>query len=92
MRPTLSDGDLLVVRVGTAPQVGSLVVVRLPGRSGVAVKRATRREEGGWWVERDNTSEGVDSWAVGAVPDRDVVAEVVARLWPPRRIDGPPAL
>ena len=92
MQPTLRDGDLLVVRVGAVPQVGSLVVVRLPGRTGVAVKRATRREPDGWWVERDNPDEGVDSWVVGAVPDADVVAEVVTRLWPPRRIEGPPTL
>ena len=92
MRPTLSDGDLLVVRVGSVPRVGSLVVVRLPGRPGIAVKRVTRREAEGWWVERDNPHEGVDSWAVGAIPDGDVVAEVIARLWPPRRIDAPPTL
>jgi hypothetical protein len=92
MRPTLSDGDLLVVRVGSVPRVGSLAVVRLPGRPGIAVKRVTRREADGWWVERDNADEGVDSWVVGAVPDSDVLAEVVARLWPPRRIEGPPTL
>jgi len=92
MQPTLSDGDVLVVRVGAVPQVGSLVVVRLPRRPGVAVKRATKREAEGWWVERDNPDEGVDSWAVGAVPDADVVAQVVARLWPLRRIEGPPTL
>ena len=92
MRPTLGDGDLLVVRVGVVPRVGSLVVVRLPGRPGVAIKRATRRDADGWWVERDNPDAGVDSWAVGAVPESDMVAEVVTRLWPPRRIEDPPTL
>ena len=92
MAPTLADGDLLLVRVGAPPTPQSLVVVRLPGRPGLAVKRAIRREPEGWWVERDSRREGVDSWAVGAVPDQDVVARVVARLWPPRRIGHPPAL
>ena len=82
MQPTLYDGDRLVVRHG------DLVVVRLPGR-GLSVKRATLRQpvgEGyGWWVERDNPAEGVDSWLVGAVPDGDVVAVVRTRLWPWRR-------
>jgi hypothetical protein len=45
----------------------------------VAVKRAVRRDPDGWWVERDNPLEGVDSWAVGAVPEADVIAVVLCR-------------
>jgi len=81
MEPTLRDGDRLLVRHGATPRVGALAVVRLPRRP-VAVKRVIRRERGGWWVERDNPREGVDSWLVGTVPDRDVVAVVVCRVWP----------
>ena len=86
MLPTLRDGDRLLVVHGAPPRVGRLAVVRLP--DGVlAVKRVSRREPGGWWVERDNPAEGVDSWTVGAIPERDLVAVVVARLWPsPRRV------
>jgi hypothetical protein len=76
----------LLVRHGARPRPGRLVVVRLPDGV-VAVKRATRREPGGWWVERDNPAEGVDSWSVGAIPDADVVARVLGRVWPrPRRL------
>jgi signal peptidase I len=81
MQPTLYDGDVLLVRHGAAPRAGALVVVRLPDGV-VAVKRATTRRDGGWWVERDNPSEGVDSWQVGAIPDHDVVAVVRARVRP----------
>jgi signal peptidase I len=84
MQPTLYDGDRLLVRHGATPRVGDLVVVRLPGGV-LAVKRATVREPGGWWVERDNPDEGVDSWSVGAIRDEDVVAVARARLWPWRR-------
>jgi phage repressor protein C with HTH and peptisase S24 domain len=84
MEPTLRDGDRLLVRHGAAPRVGGLAVVRLPERP-LSVKRVTRREGAGWWVERDNPYEGVDSWLVGAVPQDDVVAVVVTRLWPLRR-------
>ena len=86
MEPTLREGDWLLVRYDVTPTPGRLVVVRLAG--GVAaVKRATRRESGGWWVERDNPDEGVDSWSVGAISDSDLVATVVFRVWPfwPRR-------
>jgi signal peptidase I len=84
MEPTLYDGDRLLVRHGATPRVGELVVVRLP--DGVlAVKRATMRQPDGWWVERDNPEQGVDSWRVGAIPESDVLAVVRWRLWPLRR-------
>ena len=79
MEPTLSEGDLLLVLHGGRPRVGRLVVVRLPDGV-VAVKRAVRREPGGWWVERDNPREGVDSWRVGAIADEQVVARVLLRV------------
>ncbi|WP_426561836.1 peptidase S24 [Angustibacter sp. McL0619] len=86
MSPTLSDGDRLAVRWGASPQVGQLVVVRLPdgpdGPRPVSVKRAAMRVHDGWWVERDNPDEGVDSWLVGAVADADVLGVVHLRLWP----------
>jgi len=84
MRPTLSPGDVLLVRYGGRVRSGRLVIVELPGR-GTAVKRATRRVRQGWWVERDNPATGVDSWLVGAVPEHAVAGVVLGRVWPPRR-------
>ncbi len=92
MEPTLRGGDLLLVRVGGEPVPGGLVVLRMPGRDGLAVKRAVRHEPSGWWVERDNPREGIDSWVVGAISPDDVVAQVVQRVWPFRRIGRPPTL
>ena len=60
---------------------GAVVVVRLPDGT-TAVKRAVHREPAGWWVERDNPRAGADSWSLGAVPGRDVLGVVRARLWP----------
>lgn len=85
MEPTLRDGDLLLVRPGAPVALGRLALVRLPGGRPLAVKRVVARHADGWWVERDNPREGVDSWQVGAVPDDDVVARVLWRLWPLRR-------
>jgi len=85
MLPTLRDGDRLLVRPARRPAalaVGRLVVVRLPGGRGPAVKRLAHRMPDGWWVERDNPREGTDSALVGTVADHDVLAVVVARLWP----------
>ncbi|MCI0688477.1 MAG: S24 family peptidase [Sporichthyaceae bacterium] len=91
MAPTLADGDLLLVRFGRTPRPGELVVVRLPGNRPLSVKRVAHRAADGWWVERDNPAEGVDSWLVGAISDADVVAVVRARLWPLRRLGPRPA-
>jgi len=82
MLPTLRDGDRLLVRYGRTPKPGDLVLVRLPDRP-LSVKRVLRREPDGWWVERDNPAEGIDSWHVGAIPDPDVLAVVLLRVSPP---------
>ncbi|MBT0768080.1 hypothetical protein KIH74_04050 [Kineosporia sp. J2-2] len=94
MEPALRDGDRLLVHWGGRPEPGLVAVVRLPGDRPLAVKRLAFREPGGWWVERDNPAEGVDSWQVGAVPDDDVLAVVLFRIWPrpgkiTPRIPGP---
>lgn len=83
MLPTLRDGDRLLVRGGSRrARSGRLAVIRLPGGRPTAVKRLVHREPSGWWVERDNPDEGVDSWQVGAIPEADLLGVVVARLWP----------
>ena len=84
MEPALRDGDHLLVRWGGRPRPGLLVVVRWPGRP-MSVKRAALLADDGWYVERDNAAEGVDSWQVGAVPPADVLGTVLMRLWPLRR-------
>ena len=82
MSPTLVEGDLLVLDRRRHPQPGRLVVVGLPGGRPDGVKRALRLDAHGWWVERDNSREGVDSWSLGAIAPSAVRGVVVARLWP----------
>jgi phage repressor protein C with HTH and peptisase S24 domain len=90
MEPALHDGDRLLVRWGRRrARPGAVAVVRLPDRP-LSIKRLAFRETDGWWVERDNPAVGVDSWQIGSVPDRDLVAVAVLRLGPsPGRIAGP---
>jgi hypothetical protein len=87
MEPTLREGERLLVRYAATPRPGRLAVVRLPpdpaaGARPLAVKRLSHLEAGGWWIERDNPAYGVDSWQVGAIPAEDVLAIVLARMWP----------
>lgn len=87
MEPTLHEGDRLLVAYGLPPRDGGLALVRLPdgpdGPRPLSVKRVSGRapdEPDHWWVERDNPAMGVDSWQVGAIPDKDLVAAVLTRL------------
>jgi Peptidase S24-like len=100
MEPTLHQGDRLLVLYGARPRRGKLAIVRLPNDAAgaprpLAVKRLSCRDpEGGdgWWVERDNPKEGLDSWAVGTIPSSGIRARVLLRLpawlrlWIPARL------
>ncbi len=87
MRPALRPGDCLLLSRRARVAVGDLVVVRRPQVEGLLlVKRAVRREDGGWWVLSDNAVEGVDdSRAFGVLPDACVVGKVLLRYYPFRR-------
>ena len=89
MEPALRPGDWLLVRrslrAGRPPRVrpGQLVIARHPGRPDLLlVKRAARREPGGWWLESDNPGAGaVDSRSFGVVPPELIDGRVLARYW-----------
>jgi SOS-response transcriptional repressor LexA len=98
MVPTLADGDVVLVRRGRGrARAGRIAVVRLSADRPLSVKRLGVRDAGGWWVERDNPAEGVDSWQLGRpVPDADIVGVALLRVWPPpfrlpAAAGGPPA-
>jgi nickel-type superoxide dismutase maturation protease len=90
MEPALRPGDWLLVRHGMRAgrplriRPGQLVIARHPGRPDLLlVKRAGRREAGGWWLESDNPGAGaVDSRSFGPVPPGLIEGRVVLRYWP----------
>jgi signal peptidase I len=99
MEPALLPGDWLLVRrsfsAGRPVRIrpGQIVIASHPGRAGqparpglLLVKRAARREPGGWWLESDNPGAGaVDSRAFGVVPPELIEGAVLFRYWPARR-------
>lgn len=91
MTPTLREGDRVLVRYGTAPTPGDLVVARFPDGT-LTVKRAdsvrtTRTGGTGWWLVSDNADEGVDSRHRGVIDGDAVLGVVRLRVWPrPRRL------
>jgi len=85
MRPTLQAGDRLLVGYRRRPRTDALVVARFPDGT-VVIKRAVERRNDGWWLLSDNPSEGIDSRHRGALADADVLAVVLARVWPRPRL------
>ena len=87
MEPALRPGDWLLVRRTMAPgrslrvRPGQVVVAYHPARARMlVVKRAARREAGGWWLASDNPAEGAaDSGAFGAVPAAAIQGRVLLR-------------
>ena len=99
MVPTLYDGDTVLVRYGAPIRPGDLVLALDPRRAAgapgpggspdrglILVKRATRRQDGGWWLLADNPFAPGDSRQFGAVPERLVLGRVVLRLRPLLRL------
>jgi phage repressor protein C with HTH and peptisase S24 domain len=86
MLPTLRPGDRLLVHYAGPVVAGRLVLARFADGT-LTVKRAveareTRTGGAGWWLLSDNPGEGVDSRHRGVVAETEVVAVVVARVWP----------
>ena len=87
MEPVLRPGDWLLVRRTRRVRAGQIVLARHPERpTMLIVKRAARRQDGGWWLESANPAAGaVDSARFGAVPDALIEGRVLVRYWRPRR-------
>ncbi|ONI84017.1 S26 family signal peptidase [Saccharothrix sp. ALI-22-I] len=80
MVPTLRTGDVVLVNYGKPPESNDLVLVRWPARPDqLSVKRAVRRDGGGWHVEGDNPFASTDSRTLGAA---EVLGVIRVRVWP----------
>jgi phage repressor protein C with HTH and peptisase S24 domain len=90
MVPTMRHGDTVLVRHGARIRPGDVVLATfraLPDR--LVLKRAVRRQDGGWWLASDNSFAGGDSETHGVA---DIEARVVLRLvgGRPRRLGRAP--
>ncbi|MGH3155647.1 MAG: nickel-type superoxide dismutase maturation protease, partial [Streptosporangiaceae bacterium] len=81
MQPALYPGDWLLVWRTSRVRPGQVVIARHPDRPTLLlVKRATRRDPGGWWLRSDNLNvPTADSRAFGLVPPGLIVGVVLLR-------------
>jgi nickel-type superoxide dismutase maturation protease len=87
MEPTLRPGDWLLVLRTRRIRPGGLVVAWHPSRPTLLlVKRALRREPGGWWLQSDSPNgAAADSRAFGPVPPGLIEGRVLLRYRRTRR-------
>jgi hypothetical protein len=84
MVPTLKPGQVIFYSVGAEPAVGDVVVARHPETGGLIVKRLTKIESDGYWLEGDamvssTALSSSDSWVFGAVARDAIVGVVLSR-------------
>lgn len=84
MQPTLKPGDIVVANTRKTPREGHVVIARSPQTGEWIIKRLTKIESDGYWLEGDAHEPGTaktstDSWVFGAV-QRDAIAAVA--IWP----------
>lgn len=81
MLPTLKPGQIIFYLRSAESAVGDVVIARHPETGGLIVKRLTKIESDGYWLEGDamvssTASSSSDSWVFGAV-SRDAIVGVV---------------
>ncbi len=80
MAPTLSSGDVVLVRRGRTPGKGDVALVVWDARPGqLSVKRVVEPQGDGWFVVGDNPFGSTDSRELGVAR---VLGVVTWRLWP----------
>ena len=77
MLPTLRAGQLVLVR-RTEPKVNDIVVAEHPVTEDLIIKRLTKIEADGYWLEGDahrpeTAATSSDSWVFGAVPRERII-------------------
>ena len=85
MIPTLAPGERLLFRLDGPIVLGDIVAFKRADQ--FEVKRITRIEAEGVFVQGDNDLVSTDSRTYGLVPHDDVIGVATYRLWPkPGRI------
>lgn len=82
MRPSLSDGDYVVVSqlhyLFSKPKARDMVVLKHPKKDLLIIKRIERETPYGYFVLGDNTALSEDSRSFGTIDRSSIVGKVVS--------------
>ena len=82
MLPTLRNGQLVLVSHRREPVEGDLVIAKHPMTGILIIKRLTKIEADGYWLEGDahdpsTAATSQDSWVFGAVQRESITGKVI---------------
>jgi signal peptidase I len=80
MRPTILEGDFLLVKKTDSYQIGELVVVQLAEQK--LVKRVVDEKADQVWLSGDNVKASDDSRKFGWIEKNQIIGKVLFRYWP----------
>ena len=81
MKPTLRDGEVVLVDRNARVGVGDIVVAKHPIEEGEVVKRIARiTDHGHYFLIGDNPDDSIDSRHYGPVTRQYIKGKVVARM------------
>ena len=82
MLPTLRDGQIVVVSHMREPAEGDVVIAKHPASGAEIIKRLTKIESDGYWLEGDahnpaTAAASQDSWTFGPVQRKAITGTVI---------------
>jgi nickel-type superoxide dismutase maturation protease len=82
MRPTLGDGDVVLVKNASSGTIGDIVLAAHPFKTSVTMLKRVVSIDGDGRVDLrgDNPEESSDSRSFGKIAARDVIGKVACRL------------
>lgn len=82
MRPTISDGDIVVIDPRSPVTVGDIVLARHPFKHSVKMLKciSAADENGRYLLTGDNPTDSTDSRSFGSVRESDILGKAVGRI------------
>ncbi len=82
MKPTLEDGDSVLIEPSKQFRVGDIVLANHPFRKSIKILKRIEiiRPDGSYFLIGDNLAESTDSRSFGAIPAKDIIGKVICRL------------
>lgn len=82
MKPTLHEGDAVLIASPADIEVGDIVLAAHPYRSSVTILKrvAEIRSDGTFVLTGDNPAESTDSRSFGAVSIESIIGRVICKL------------
>lgn len=82
MKPTLEDGDSVLIKPTSHFLAGDIVLANHPFKKSVKILKRIESitSDGSYFLVGDNPSESTDSRTLGAIPEKEIIGKAVCHL------------